>query len=494
MDEITLRFDQSIASRVINDEIAGIYGQELLSELQSLIRFYHIYDSGADFPTEGAKDYTPATMKYKKARTLINKEARFLFGKPPDFFVSVPPASDSEQAKKKAKQDASVLLRLITDVLKTNKFNKKLIQAAKDAFIGRRVAAIVNFEEQNGIIVNFIPSLEFVAEMDQNNNDRLTKLICFYTVKDSKSRSNQEIYRKKYWMQDGFCWVVEEIRNGMDEVIETLTPEKRTGFPFIPAVVIINDGLSGDVQGESEIEQLEEAESWYSKLANADIDAERKGMNPIRYTVDMSSESTRNLPVAPGSFWDLQSTQNFAEGSANGKVGILEPSMKHSDPLSVTLDRINNDMHEQLSVPDVSPAAMKGIVSSGKTLKAIYWDLIVRCDEKMQTWRPALEFIARCIVEGARLYPNIAKRHLSGPIPNVDYSITVDNQYPLPEDETEEKQTDLQEVSSRARSVKSYLKKWQNLSDDEADAELQQIVREQRLFEDSFTGDLGGEM
>ncbi len=491
--EITPRFDQSVSMRIINDEISGVYGQELLTEIQSLIRFYNIYDFGADFAVEGAKDYAPAKMPYKKARNLINKEARFLFGKPPDFFVSVTPEVDNESAKEKAKQDASLMLNLVTRILKDNHFNKKLIQAAKDAFIARRVAAVVNFNEESGISVNFLPSLEFVAETDQSS-DQLVKLICFYTRKDSDSKSNQEIYRKKYWMQDGLCWVVEEIRNGMDEVVETITPERKTNLPFIPAVIIINDGLSGDLQGESEIEQLEESESWYSKLANADMDAERKGMNPIKYAIDMSPESTRDLPVSPGSFWDLRSTQDSADGAATqGKVGMLEPSMTHSDPLSTTLDRIKNDMHEQLSVPDVSPSAMKGIVSSGKTLKAIYWDLIVRCDEKMQTWRPALEFIARCIIEGAKLYPNIAKMYTRVPVPDVEYSITVDNQYPLPEDETEEKQIDLQEVAARSRSVKSYLKKWQNLSDDEIDAEIKQIAYEQRLFEDSYTGNLDGE-
>ena len=66
--EITPRFDQSVSMRIINDEISGVYGQELLTEIQSLIRFYNIYDFGADFAVEGAKDYAPAKMPYKKAR------------------------------------------------------------------------------------------------------------------------------------------------------------------------------------------------------------------------------------------------------------------------------------------------------------------------------------------------------------------------------------------------------------------------------------------
>ena len=161
--------------------------------------------------------------------------------------------------------------------------------------------------------------------------------------------------------------------------------------------------------------------------------------------------------------------------------------MSYSSALSTTLDRIKNMMHEQTSVPDVSPASMKGIVSSGKTLKAIYWDLIVRCDEKMLAWRPALKFLAKCIIEGVRLYPKVGSLYISESLPDVDYDVRVDNQYSLPEDEQEEKTTDLAEVNAQTMSKKSYMKKWRNLTDDEADEELRQIALERQLLEDSFS-------
>ena len=52
----------------------------------------------------------------------------------------------------------------------------------------------------------------------------------------------------------------------------------------------------------SEVRQLAEGEATYSKLANADVDCVRKGMNPIRYTVDMSRETTKNLSSSAGSY------------------------------------------------------------------------------------------------------------------------------------------------------------------------------------------------
>ena len=140
---------------------------------------------------------------------------------------------------------------------------------------------------------------------------------------------------------------------------------------------------------------------------------------------------------------------------------------------------------------------LKGVVSSGKTLKAIYWDLIVRCDEKMLAWRPALQFLGRCIIEGVRLYPKAGQFYIDEALPDVGYTIRVDNQYSLPEDEQEEKQTDLAEVTAQTMSRKSYMKKWRNLTDDEAEEELRQIALERQILEDSFMeldeGEEGGE-
>ena len=77
-------------------------------------------------------------------------------------------------------------------------------------------------------------------------------------------------------------------------------------------------------------------------------------------------------------------------------------------------------------------------------------------------------------------------QYIDEALPTVDYTIRVDNQYPLPEDEQEEKQTDLAEVNAQTMSKKAYMKKWRNLTDDEADEELRQIAKERELLEDSF--------
>lgn len=470
-----------VPQNLISEELEGIYGTTVLAELGEIIEYYKAYEQGAEFIAEGSNgDYTTSDLRYKLVRNLINKEARFLFSKTPDFLIKVDKSEASEAMKKTLEEQESQIQTLVDKVLKANHMSSILLKAAKDCFIGKRIACVVNFNEAKGIQISFIPSLEFVYDVDPEDNTRLTKFVAFYTVKDDKIKSNQRVYKKKYWIDNRFCYFNESIYDGNGVLVEEQTPDTKTELEAIPAVVIINDGLSGDLLGESEINQLTDYESYYSKLANADIDAERKGMNPVRYAVDMSPESTMNLSSAAGAFWDLSSDPT-KEGSP-GQVGILEPSMAYSGVLAATLDRVKTSMYEQVDVPDITSDKLQGIVTSGKTIKALYYPLIVRCDEKMLAWRPALENIIRFIIEGAKKYPEIRGLYVDE-LPEVEYEVNVDNQYPLPEDEAEEKTIDMSEVGNSVMSRKSYIKKWRGLTDSEADAEIQQIAQENALLQ-----------
>lgn len=476
----------NIPTGLIKSELEGLYGSAVLRDMYEIIKLYDVYEKGAQFVVDTTQDYVPADLRYKMAASLLNKEARFLFSKSPDIWVDVR-LGDTVEQHEAAREAASVYQELVDRVLEKNQFKNALLQAAKDCFIGKRVALMYNINTEKGIQVSFLPSLEFVYDVDPSDCNKLTKIVAFYGLNDEKSKTDQRIYKKKYWLQDGFCWYSEEVYNGLGELVETVAPETKTLFEFIPAYVIINDGLTGDLMGTSEIAQLVDQESWYSRLASADMDAERKGMNPIRYTIDAAPESTRNLSVAAGAYWDLASDQNRSADGAYAQVGVLDSPMSYSTALDTTLNRIKNAMYEQTAVPNVNPEALKGIVSSGKTLKAIYWDLIVRCEEKMLAWRPALELMVKSIIEGVRLYPEAAKFYIDVDLPTVAYGVRVDNQYPLPEDEAEEKQTDLAEVTAQTMSRKAYMKKWRNLTDHEADDELRQIALERQILEDAFT-------
>lgn len=475
---------------ILSKELKVGMNDTIIKEFTEIKALYKLYEKGSDFVTEGScGDYVPTKMKYKIARTLIDKQARFMFGEKPDFVVKGD--GDEETNDENVKNQILLRQKILDKVLDGNKgcnVSKLLVQAAKDCFIAKRVACLVDMNDIEGIRVHFYKSLQFIYETDYDDPERLLKFVAFTTVRESSDTLEKRYLVKRYELEEGktekdsVCYVEEILYDGRGNVVSNITPRKATKFNYVPAVVITNEGLLGNTKGESEIEQLGEMESGYSKLASADMDAERKGMNPIRYTVDMSYESTKGLSSSAGSYWDLQHNQEM--DSPTPLVGTLAPAMNHTTAVKTTLERIKNAMYAEVDVPNIDLETMEGIITSGKALKAIYWPLTIRCNEKLKTWVPALKFIMMVIIEGAILYPNVVKgRYIDESLTEIEYDCNVKVNYPLPEDEHEEKEINLQEVDMKTMSRKRYMQKWLLLSEDEANAEIDQIARETNLLD-----------
>ncbi len=479
--EILSAFNR-IPYALINAEVSGT-AKDTLDELNQICKYYKVYKKGADFTVEGTNgDYVPATLRYKMAASLINKEARFLFAEPPD--ITIEPKGDIGKITEDAKNALTIMNDLVKTILDANKFEEALIKAAKDCFIGKRVASLVNFNEDDGVTITFLPSTQFLYETKLGNSSVLTKFVCFMIIKDSITLSEKRIFKKKFELVDDVVYLEEILYDGAGKEIEIITEYQETLMPMIPATIFINDGLTSEEAGESEIDLLSDYEQYYSKLSNADIDAERKSMNPIKYAVDMESSSTKGLSTAAGAFWDLGSDQNLDKPAP--QVGMLESGMNYSAALKTSLDRIKTVGYEQIDMPNITLESMQGAITSGKSLKAIYWPLIVRCKEKMKMWGPQLRAMIDIIIQGAMVYPNCIEKYTNDVLTPVDYEIKVEQNTPLPEDEIEEKTMDLSEVDSQVMSKKSYMKKWRGLTDDEVQEELKQIALERQILEDSM--------
>lgn len=465
---------------IIDEEIPEYKLGQYKTEFAEIIRLYDKFKKGCNFLTEGSNaDYVPSTLRYKKSAMIIKKEARFLFANPVTFNVNV------DDVQNNYKKENTIIQKFLDKVLDKNNFNGKIIKAVKDCFVGKRIAIVLNFND-DGINITFLNSLEFFYESSKEREGELTKFVTFYRMDDSEHSSEQKWFKKKYTKVKDVVYLEEYIYSGNGELLETVTKRTPIKLPYIPATVIINDGLTGDFRGESELQDLIDAEKYYSKLANADMDAERKSMNPIRYTIDASQKSTEKLSTSPGSYWDLQSDDDKPNENTSARVGTIEPQMNYSSPLKTTLDRIETQMYASVDVPNITSEQLSGIITSGKTIQALYWGLTVRCDEKMLSWGPSLKFMAVTIIEGAKLYPNSIKNYTrESSIPDIEYDIIVENNYPLPEDVKEEKELDIAEVEAKLMSRKAYQKKWRKLSDEEANSELQQIKLEQELLENA---------
>lgn len=453
----------------------NIYTAELLEIQQN----YIAYRKGAEFITEGSGgDYVPSKTRFKKAKTLIDKEARFMFSQTPDIVVKARNMDEAEAEQVERYQ------KLIDKMLEKCSFSKTLIQSAKDCFIGKRVACLVDVSEQDGIQIHFYSPLQFYYET-ADGTDRLTKFISFENATKTNSYKERRYIVNKYTAEGEKVTVSSILYDGTGKVVEELIPEKQIDLTYIPAVIIVNDGTLEEKAGVSEIADLVDYERTFSMLANADVDCDRKGMNPIRYVVDMNAKTTKNLSSSAGSFWDLKSEQN--QNNVSPMVGVLSPSMQHTESLKATLDRINTSMYGELDIPNISEETLVGSITSGKALKALYWSLIVRCDEKMKTWIPAIMFIVRTAIDLALLNVDIVKtKYGIEDLKEVEYEVTVQENYALLDDETEEKTTDLSEIAANARSRKSYIKKWRKeecLTDEQINEELIQIALENNMMD-----------
>lgn len=476
----TIKAIQRFPYFVINREMETGYHQ-YQQEMMEIQQNYIDYKKGAEFYTEGSSgDYVPSNIKFKIAKTLIDKEARFMFSQEPDIYIQS--ISVDEEQTRQAEQYQRMIDRVLED--KNNNFSKHLLQSAKDCFIGKRVACLVDFSERDGIQIHFYNALQFYYETEYGS-ERLTKFISFENVNDSISNSDRLYLVNRYEEINDSIYMSSILYDGAGNEKQIVISERKIELDYIPATIIVNDGTLEDKRGISEIESLIEYESGYSRLSNGDIDSERKGMNPIRYTVDMNSKTTENLSSGAGAYWDLKSEQN--QNEVHPSVGTLAPQMNHTEPVKTTLDRIKTAMYNEVDVPNISEETMAGTITSGKALKALYYPLQVRCDEKMKTWIPAIKFIVEAIIDLAVLNKSkVIEMYVLTGLDEVQYTIHVEENYALLEDEQEEKNNDLAEIAQNTRSRKSYIKKWRKnefKTDVQIDEELMQIAIENNMFD-----------
>lgn len=458
---------------LIKMELNGLYGEEVLRDHNELIKLYDIYDGkGQDWDTPANLDYKPTKKKTNYVKKIIKEEARFLFGKTPEFtFVS------------QNKDQANEIQKYMNKVLNDNGFAKKIIQAARDCFIGKRVAIKLGFPNDGGIKISFRNALEFVYEPFDDDVDNLKSVVFFYAINDKMDKRDQRIWKQKFHMQNGSCILDEGIYNGYGEPIEVTHSDFVTGLDFIPVKVIINDGLSGDLKGESDVDELKENQEQYNRLNSDDIDALKFNMFPMTVASNAHEDVFKSIKIAPAAIVDLKTDVISDSDGRKADMYKLESSFSYNDRIENAVNRMKNDMFDVLNIPNISIEELRGTMTSAKGMKAIYWQLITRCEEKFQTWRPALEWMVYSILEMSKAY------HLDNLIIPNDLTVNVENIYPLMEDEFEEKALDLQTVNTQSMSRKTFIKKWnKGVDDDGADLELKQITIEKAMLEETYTG------
>ena len=183
---------------VIADDLTSVQKDAHYAEMQEIVNLYAAYKKGEEFLTEGSNaDYVPSQLRYKKAASIINKEARFLFANPPTFNINIDDVSGE------VKKQNAVVQDFLDTVLRKNNLNEKLLKAAKDCFIGKRVALVLNFNDTSGITITFLNSMEFVYETSGVGSNELKKLVMFSNLEDTLYKEKQRWFKKVYTLENG---------------------------------------------------------------------------------------------------------------------------------------------------------------------------------------------------------------------------------------------------------------------------------------------------
>ena len=469
-------------NELLKVEMQGIYGDQL-QRVSKINKYYKIYEGGQAWPTPGGLDYRPTKKITNIIKKLIDTRARFMFGREPVFnFKQIEPDSKGSTANADLTQQKEDLL---ADILEENKFHSKLLKARKDCSISGKVAIKLWANKDIGLKIIFSPAQEFFPQYNLDDVDRLEKVVFLYALNDETLPENQRVKKQVWELQNGRCILNESTHDGMGLLLSTEYQNYNTGLDFIPVVIIQNGGLTGETDGVSDVARLWGNQDSYNRLTSDDIDALKFQMFGQDVITDASEKTFHNIKIAPGAMIDLESDMAQASQGRQASINRLESNFSYKDKFEDTVNRIKNDMYDTLEVPNVSLEQLKGLMQSGKSMRALYWGLMAACDEDWTEWGPALKQMAGYIFRMVDTYNLYEAR----PIARYETTMDIEKTYPIQEDEDEQKQVDMAEVIDEVRSRKSYMKKWGEYED--IDAELEQILKEKELLgQDVYTQDL----
>ncbi|MBC8590619.1 phage portal protein [Wansuia hejianensis] len=468
-------------NELLKAELQGLYGDQL-SKVNQILEWYKIYDGDQEWRTNAGLDYIPTKKITNLIKKLINTRARFMFGKEP--FFDVRPVQMDDKGSTTHQDLAQEKEDLLHQILKDNKFHSKLLKAKKDCSIGGKVAIKLWGHKDVGLKIIFSPAMEFFPQFNLDDVDQLEKVVFLYALNNESDPEKQRIKKQVWEMQGNKCILNESTHDGRGNIVSIEYQDYDTGLDFIPVIIITNGGLTGEIEGVSDVAQLWQNQDAYNKLTSDDIDALKFQMFGQDVVTDASEDSLKNIKVAPGAMIDLQTDITQSNEGRQAKMERLESGFSYKDKFEDTVNRIKNDMYDTLDVPNVSLEQLKGLMQSGKSMKALYWGLMAACDEDWIEWGDALQQMVDYIFKMVDIYNLYGARTIA----KYETTLEIERVYPIAEDEIEQKRIDMEEVLAEVRSRKSYMNKWGEYED--IDSELEQIQLEKQMLQDSYTKSL----
>ena len=245
-----------------------------------------------------------------------------------------------------------------------------------------------------------------------------------------------------------------------------------TGLIKIPCWLIKNGGELNSKYGESDIEDLKDAQDQYNRRNSDLADALKFQLFGAEAVIDGDEEDVNNFTVSPGAVHAVK-TRDDVSDNRQAVIQRLEYNLGSADVVNSYLDRAEKDMRDALDMPNIKDL---NNIPSAKAMKYLYNDLIVRCEEKWNDWEPVLKDVVNFIMEyGLACYTNYNKNWN-----NIKFTLDFKHNYPLPSDEEDKKKVAMEEVQANVRSVVSYIQEYSDSEDPQE--EFNTIVEEKRIL------------
>lgn len=507
------------------NSLLGLFANdmEFRRELPEVKQYYEFYDgrpyrekddlgeSTGQLWAVSDRDYTPTREIRNLTKKLINKQGRFMTSVPPTLVLS---SYQDKPNREGIDKKRAIIEQQLVDTKFWNKFGKAFL----DCTIGKRVLLCMLADVDNmgnptgGVKFRFYTMPEFIYEYDENDIDILKKVQIAYQDKNTvgKIAKDQRWHKWTYEMrEDNNCWATYEIVDGTnitaftvitnttddgkeEEQTVELKQEWNTGLQELPCKVILNDGLTGDIRGSSDIKDLMDMAMDYNRTMSDYRDALRFKMFEQPVFVDVKSSCLKDVKIAPNTIIDLKSDPTLGDGTTNSSTAraeMLSSTFNFQSAADSYLTSLKKDMYELMEQP--LPESLIDIPSA-KALKMIYYDLITRCEEKWRVWDEVLLWVVHMF----ELYASL------GVLQNVeDVNVLAietiaswSHNYPIPDDDDSMRTLAIQEVEANVRSHKSYIEEFGNSED--AAEEFDRIIEEMGTIQNtqnmmSDFGDMG---
>lgn len=419
--------------------------------------FMNEFNEGQSWQVSAGLDFKPTQEVRNHVKRIIKRQARFMFGVAPTIMLKGYDKKDNEKAEE---------LRQFLDknIFEKNEFWNDTLKAFLDATIGKRVLLRVEANPNEPIKLRYHSMDEFTYEVDPKDYKRFVKVTIAYMNKEGELRPDaQQVWRRWQYVlkEDGYCYLTYGTYDGYCKPIEET--EVNTMFTEIPCKVILNDAMLGDLQGSSDVRDLIDMQNDYNRTNSDYRDALKFKMFEQPVFIDADEDSVDDIKIAPNAMIELHTDPTIEGGKADAKM--LSSSFSFVQGAKEFIDGLKNDMYDTMDQP--KPEDIK-TVPSGIALRMTFYDLMSRCDEKWGAWESALKWLVKFSVKSI-IQLGLFKGEWKAEWNTLDFKIVITHNYPIPEDEKENKTTGIQEVQANVRSIESYIKEFSDEEDYESE-------------------------